>query len=356
MVSSLGKGGVERSTALNSIMLSDLGYNVHIVTVLNHIEYDFKGTLLNLGDLRDKNGHVLSRRKRFKVFKKYLKTHNFDVIIDHRSKPNALKEFLIQKLVYKNRKIVNVVHSYKTEHYLPKQKWIYDLFFDTSITHVTVSNAIHTKLKNFYKLSNVVTIYNAVDIEYNAKQATENIDIDYKYILFYGRLIDKVKNISLLIEAYKQSKLKDNAIKLVILGNGEDLQMLKTKVNTLKLQNFIVFLPHTRNPFPYIKNAKFTVLTSRNEGFPMVLPEALSLSTPVVSVDCESGPNEIIQHKYNGLLVENHNAKILSEALNSFIFDNKLYATCKQNAVRSVQRFSMIQSAKQWKNLIESID
>lgn len=353
VVSSLGKGGVERSTALNSIMLYNLGYNVHIVTLLNNIEYEFKGTLLNLGVIKAESSSVFNRFKRFKVFKNYLNTHSFDLIIDHRSKPSALKEFFINKLIYKKKKRVNVVHSYVTHNYLPKQQWVYNLFFDTSITHVTVSNAINKKLKNIYNLSNVTTIYNAVDIEYNTKQSAQKISIDYNYILFYGRLIDKVKNISLLIDAYANSKLKANNIKLVILGSGIDHLMLKAKVKELKLSDSVVFIAHKSNPFPYIKNAKFIVLTSRNEGFPMVLPEALSLSTPVIAVDCESGPKEIIKNNSNGLLVENYNINALSKALNSFILDNKLYNTCKLNAKPSVQEFSIENISKQWQNLIE---
>jgi glycosyltransferase involved in cell wall biosynthesis len=57
-----------------------------------------------------------------------------------------------------------------------------------------------------------------------------------------------------------------------------------------------------------VQNARFTVLTSHYEGFPMSMVESLALGTPVF-VDCNSGPREIVIDEYNGLLVENYNVK-----------------------------------------------
>ncbi len=87
----------------------------------------------------------------------------------------------------------------------------------------------------------------------------------------------------------------------------------------------------------------------------MVIPEALSLDTPVISVDCKSGPNEIIIHKENGLLVENYNEKALSEAMNSFIFDKALYNTCKTNAKASIEKFSIEKVSKDWNDFLHEI-
>jgi glycosyltransferase involved in cell wall biosynthesis len=69
-------------------------------------------------------------------------------------------------------------------------------------------------------------------------------------------------------------------------------------------------LPFNSNPFDIVQNARFTVLTSHYEGFPMSMVESLALGTPVVAVDCNSGPREIVIDEYNGLLVENYNVKI----------------------------------------------
>jgi glycosyltransferase involved in cell wall biosynthesis len=77
----------------------------------------------------------------------------------------------------------------------------------------------------------------------------------------------------------------------------------------------VTILPFNSNPFDIVQNARFTVLTSHYEGFPMSIVESQALGTPVVAVDCNSGPREIVIDEYNGLLVENYNAINLAAAL-----------------------------------------
>ena len=72
------------------------------------------------------------------------------------------------------------------------------------------------------------------------------------------------------------------------------------------------------------------------------------MGTPVISVDCESGPNEIVKNEFNGLLIENDNIQKLSDAFNRFVLDKDLYLHCKQNSVKSVDHLSNEIIAKQW--------
>jgi glycosyltransferase involved in cell wall biosynthesis len=88
----------------------------------------------------------------------------------------------------------------------------------------------------------------------------------------------------------------------------------------------------------------------------MVIPELLSLNVRVISVDCEAGPREILKHEYNGLLVKNYNVQALAGALIKFIKDARTYNTYMENAFESVEKFSITEISKQWKNLIQDID
>ena len=150
--------------------------------------------------------------------------------------------------------------------------------------------------------------------------------------------------------------MPENNFKLLILGSGKDEVLLKDKVKTLHLTQKVVFKPFVTNPSAYIKNAHFVCLTSRVEGFPRTLVESLSLGVPVVSVDCKSGPKEIIVHKKNGLIVENFNAKAFAEAMNSFIFDVNLYDFCKLNAPVSITHLKFDVIATKWKQLLEQLN
>ncbi len=84
----------------------------------------------------------------------------------------------------------------------------------------------------------------------------------------------------------------------------------------------------------------------------MAIVESLALGTPVIAVDCNSGPREIIKHEQNGLLVENNNAHALSEAMKQFIEDVDLYNFCKFNAAKSVEHLSLSAISKQWEAVL----
>ena len=346
---SLGKGGAERSSGLLSQMLYDAGYDVHVVSILNDIEFHYKGKLLNLGELKDKNDSAFCRLNRLRVLKTYLKAHNFDYVIDNRTRIGFLKELIISRFVYNPKKTIYCIHSFKTENYINSNRYLGKLLYANAYKIVSVSKAIVKKVEEKYHFKNIITIYNSINFEVGI----EDYEVDSNYILFFGRLDDDVKNISLLLEGYSKSKLPSQNIKLKILGEGKDLEILKSKSETLNLASNVEFLGYNPNPSATVKSALFTVLTSRYEGFPRSIIESLSLGTPVISVDCKSGPNEIIQNDFNGILVENHNPEALAEAMNRLFMHKDLYLHCKTNSKPSVAHFSEETIVQQWQSILK---
>ena len=335
ITSSLGGGGAQKSSANLSFVLSKLDYDVHIISILNQIDYEYQGKLLNLGKLKDQNDSIFGKIKRFRLFYNYLKSENFDYIIDSRARPTFFKQLLINKILYAHQKVIYVVHSYRLKNYIPKSRFLAKVLYKNAFQLVAVSQEIKKLIQLKYGFNQVSTIYNCLSkSELVANQDTPKLP--QKFILFFGRIDDQVKNISLLIDAYNQSKLAVNNTKLVILGEGPDTTYLKQKTVDLQLQHQIVFLPYCADPSSIIKRALFSVLSSRYEGFGMVLIESLSFGIPVVYVDCKSGPSEVINHKKNGLLVDNHNPIALADAFNEFIENKKLYNHCKEQAKQSV--------------------
>jgi glycosyltransferase involved in cell wall biosynthesis len=349
VVSSLGGGGAERSSGLLSEILYELGYSIYIVSVLNNIEFSYKGKLLNLGALKDKDDSVIGRLKRLRVFKNFIKEHNFDYVIDNRTRIGFTKEFVISKFIYNSKKTVYCVRSYNVNQYINPNRILGRLLYSNAYNIIAVSEAISNKIKDYYRLKNVSFIYNTVEIK---QDETEN-KISEPYILFFGRLNDDVKNISLLLEAYSKSNLPSRKVDLKILGDGKDLEKLKTLVKVLKIPSNVQFLPHNTNPSSIVQSAFFTVLTSRYEGFPRMITESLAVGTPVISVDCKSGPNEIIVNEYNGLLVENYNPEALAKAMNRLLEDKDLYLNCKSHAKTSVAQFSKTKIAEHWQSMLK---
>jgi len=349
VVSSLGKGGAERSSGLLSQILYDVGFDIHVVSVLNDIEFPYKGKLLNLGELKDENDTAFGRLKRLRILKAYLKQHNFDYVIDNRTRIGTLKEYVISQFIYNPKKTIYCVRSYNVDLYINSNRFLGKLIYGNAYKIVGVSKAIAKKVKEDYELSNVTSIHNAINFEseVTATKTTED------YILFFGRLDDDVKNISLLLEGYSKSKLPNQNIKLKILGDGKDLEKLIRKSKDLNLASSIEFLGYNPNPSAVVKSALLTVLTSRYEGFPRSIIESLALGTPVISVDCKSGPNEIIKNNHNGLLIENYNPDALADAMNRLFEDKNLYLHCKQNSKASVAHFSEENIAKQWQIILK---
>ena len=355
VASSLGKGGAERSSALLSFMLFNLGYDIFIVTVLDDIKYAYKGKLFNLGALKKQNDSFFGRINRFKTFKQFLKANQIDVIIDNRSRVQAYREIILTKFIY-SVPTIYVIHNFNSEKAFTKygwiNKWLYSNKFMTA-----VSKAATEKFKTDFDLHQIRTIYNGFDFEDIKTLANKTLDLEVpdKFVIFYGRIDDHHKNLKLLLEAYKLSDLCHHDYKLLILGDGPDYQEITSHVKSLHLEEHVLFKGFISNPYPYVSKAKYMVLSSRFEGFPMVIPEALGLGVPVVSVDCQSGPNEVIKNRYNGLLVENYNPNALAEAMNSFIFDDALYQECQQNAESSVQKLSKQIISKDWDNLLKEV-
>lgn len=353
VASSLGGGGAERVASQQSEMFNNLGFNVYLITVLNSITYNTEGKILNLGlevGVKDSLWAKIIRHYKTSVF---LKANNIDVVIDHRTRATVLGELLYSYFTYKGLSVFYYVHSYKLKNYLPENNFIYRKIFGRGKRIITVAKEIELKVNKVFQLNNVTTIYNPIDFQSLSNSLNEVVKLDFQYVLFYGRLVDEVKNLQLLIKAYQKSILAEKQVKLLVIGDGKDKRMLENLVNKFGLSEMILFKSFISNPFPLVSQAKFTVLTSNHEGFPMTIIESLACGVPVISVDCKSGPKEIIKNKYNGLLVENNNIEELVNAMNLFVLDDKLYDFCKGNTVKSVLKFNINTISKQWIDILK---
>ncbi|WPC35315.1 glycosyltransferase [Acinetobacter sp. YWS30-1] len=176
---------------------------------------------------------------------------------------------------------------------------------------VAVSQGVEKDFREvFGSESRITTIYNPIDIEQVVSTANEYLpDIDEPYIVNVGKFKQQKRH-DILIKAYAQANIKE---KLVLVGTGELLESSKQLVKDLKIEDKVIFTGFKKNPYPYIKHAKFMVVSSDFEGFSIAILEALALGTPVISTDCPSGPREILQLKN---LAEPGNINSIAEKIN----------------------------------------
>ncbi|MCW2120589.1 glycosyltransferase [Flavobacterium sp. 7A] len=347
----LATGGAERCAAQLSIFLERNNCYVHHVISIDKVEYEYAGKLLNLGIPDLKKGYF-HRLKRFWIMYQFFQKNTFDYIIDARTKHHFLQELIITKFIY-NAPLIIWVHSYMTYLYFPKSNWKAKFIYNKSLI-LSVSSPITTRIKELYGLSNLETISNPLDLTHIEEKSFDKTDIVGDYILAVGRMKDNIKQFDVLIDCYSKTCLPNRNVKLVLLGDGKLRKELQNQVRILGIENLVEFKGLVDNPFKYFRRALFSVLTSKYEGFSMVLAESLACGTPVVSFDCLSGPSEIIIDKENGLLVENQNGEALIDAMNTMITDTELYANCKLNAKTSISRFSIDKIGKQWLTIFKN--
>ena len=132
-------------------------------------------------------------------------------------------------------------------------------------------------------------------------------------ILGVGNL-SRNKNFALLIDAFAKVRAK-RPCRLVIIGKGRQVKRLLRRAEKLKVHDDVALLGFIANPYPYMKKATLLVLTSKREGSPNVLVEAMAVGTPVVATDCPSGPREILDGGKYGRLVPMNDPDLLSNAI-----------------------------------------
>ncbi len=339
----LANGGLERVLSTVSDLLHYSNCEVHVIVLENEVEYPVHGTLIKLG-------HYSKFQKYFKL-RSYLKRNQFDYVIDFRHRINPWMELLFIHYMYAGFKFIYTIHSSKLDVYLTAKNWVAQQILNKAYKIVAVSNALNEKIKTKYYFEKGVVIPNSIaaktiEIEYAA-------ELFFKYCIAVGRLV-KLKQFDKLIDTYCTSDLPKREIHLVILGEGEEKERLEKQIERLQMSKFIHLLGFKNNVFSYVTNAKFLVLTSKYEGFSMVILEALFAGTPVVSFDCETGPGELVQNEHNGLLVKNQDFKALQDAIERMVDDSQLYYLCKENAKTSVSSFSNEKISKKWLDLVKN--
>jgi len=205
-----------------------------------------------------------------------------------------------------------------------RAKWIplgIRLFYPRAEAVVAVSQGVAEDLVRLTSLprEKIRVIYNPVVTPELFAKAEEPLDHPWfapgepPVILAVGRLTEQ-KDFPTLIRAFALVRAQRPA-RLMILGEGELRPQLEALVHELGLQDDVALPGFVANPFAYMARAAVFVLSSRWEGLPGALIQAMACGTPVVSTDCPSGPREILEDGRWGRLVPVGDVNALAEAM-----------------------------------------
>ncbi len=191
-----------------------------------------------------------------------------------------------------------------------------------------------------------IVINNIIDYNKILKLSEENItgkkEDNTTTFLYVGRLTEKDKKVSRIIESAKILKEKNVQFKVIIIGDGKDKKQYTKMVQDYELEKYVIFLGKKKNPYPYFKVSDYLILTSEYEGFPVVYNEAKILNLPVITTNV-SDSETIIGNNY-GIITSkdiNNIAKNMEMVINSKIQNKEKFDFKKYNEI-NIQKLEKI--------------
>lgn len=373
-----GMGGTIRTVLNVANYLVNNGYEVEIVSVLRYRKEPFfyidpkirivvlhsklikrvnkkglEGKIINFLDKSksklihpdDEGHHHFSLLTDIKMYK-YLKDIKEGVLISTRP------SFNIFTAKYVNKNVVTIGQEHLNLSIYPKR--------------------LQKSIKKYYpKLNYLATLTDDDTLDYKKLFSNEKIQIvkltnsippfesklsnlEDKTILAAGRLVPQ-KGFDLLIEAFAKIVDKAPDWKVKIFGAGKDKEMLQDMIAERHLYNNVLLMGPTQEIEKELTRSSIYALSSRFEGFGMVIVEAMQCGVPVVSFDCPKGPGEIIAHNEDGILVEDGNIDAFADALLELIEDKNKRIKFGEKAVENVKRYTIDEIGKQWDGVLKKI-
>ncbi len=169
-----------------------------------------------------------------------------------------------------------------------------------------------------------------------------------------GRLVPQ-KGFDILLDAFSLVAERHSDWSLKILGSGPLRDQLEKQAVTLSLAGRVHFTGEVEDPFPVFYASDLFVLSSRFEGFPNALCEAMACGLPVVSFDCPSGPADIIRHGVDGILVSPGDVGALAGVLDRLMSDFQERERLAKLAPEVVMRFSVEKVLSLWEQLFDDL-
>jgi glycosyltransferase involved in cell wall biosynthesis len=255
----------------------------------------------------------------------YLRERQPQALLSHLNYANVAA-VLAKKIARTKTKLILVEHNTVSAHKSKVQSFklvnrLMKILYPEADYVVAVSKDASQDLEQYlgFTQKRVRTIYNpVVDQDLFAKAQESLVHPWFQpdsppVFLGVGRLIE-LKDFGSLIKAFGLLR-RAKAARLLILGEGEQREELEHLIQDLELFDDVMLGGFVDNPFVYMKRASAFVLSSRSEGLPNVLIEAMACGCPVISTDCQTGPREILDSGKYGVLVPVSDEVALCEAM-----------------------------------------
>lgn len=364
----LNHGGIEKQTITMANELCH-NYNIEIVSfykMANKPAYDINEKIKirylydgapNRDELKKnlKTFHLIKTFKegikaikilylRYKLIKDEVTMDDADIYFSTRYEFGKI----LSKYGLSNKVTLTQEHNFiDDEKYLKKVAKEYQ-----NLTYVVVISKWHEKtyLKYFQNTKvKIVRIENILD-----SVPKEKSTLNHNAIIAVGRL-NYVKGFSSLIDIVNIAVKTNPKLKLYLLGDGEEKDLIKNKIKEYKLEENVI-MPGFVSPDEvknYMLKSDIYVMTSLHECFPMVLLEAYSCGLPVISFDILSGPHEIVINNKTGYLVANRNKEKMTQKINNLLKNKKEIKKFGKNAFIESKKYTKEEIMPKWHRLFK---
>lgn len=362
-ISSLRGGGAEGVMCTLANEMTNKGHDVILVTTTNHHVYSLsdKVKLLEAKSWRydTSKGSLISRiykkaANRFKDYKHLRK-------IIRKEQPELVMSFLVQwlaslVLICKFRIPLIFADRNAAEFKFGRNNFIIrKIWFRLADVVQVMSYHDVAYLKNSYRK----VVYMPNPLRFNPISSSEYKEgfAKRKNILAVGRL-DPQKGFDKLIDAF--SMIAANHPEWDVDICGEDMvgkhysEYLKGKVRNHQLENRVHFIGFHKDIDKIMREHSIFCLSSKHEGFPNVLSEAMANGMACISFDIVTGPHEIIMDGLDGEIVENQDVRALSQGLERLMSDNDLRYSYGLHAIDNIKRYSRDRIVDKWEKLFSN--
>jgi GalNAc-alpha-(1->4)-GalNAc-alpha-(1->3)-diNAcBac-PP-undecaprenol alpha-1,4-N-acetyl-D-galactosaminyltransferase len=353
VISSLGSGGAERVMSAMANYWAEKGEDITLITLgLQSSDWyklhpRVKRVGLGVLSLSNHIGQAIRHNVRTVLcLRQALRRAHPDMVISFIDTTNTLTLMASRGLG------VPVIISERND---PQQRsiglaWsgLRSLFYRHADAVVVQTCVVRDWALRFQGIKAIYVIPNPVSPTVNGSAQVSNCHGPGHTIVSMGRLV-RLKGFDLLIEAFGRCAAKHPDWSLVILGEGPERANLQTVAADLGIADRVSLAGQCQEPATILKGADLFVLSSRTEGFPNALLEAMACQLPVVSTDCSSGgPRDIIRDGVDGVLVPPDDVAALAGAMDRLMADSDERRRLGRGALNVIERFSMEKIMTMW--------
>lgn len=347
------EGGVARVLSIKSnYLIQKRKHQVHILTQNNGnfpLFFDFDSSI-EMHDMSLLGNPVKFLFSYKQALNELFSKINPDVVF---VLDNGLKAFLLPYLLKTKIPVILEIHGSK---YVQEKEGVNKLFNSFSIKIKEVG------IKRFTK---VVFLSNDSALEWNYKNpiiisnpisfsTNEFSKLSSKKVIAVARHSYE-KGLDRMLKIWRKVILKYPDWSLEIYGKSNKNQSLQKMANSLNISNNVVFFEPIKNISEKYIDSSLCIMSSRSEGFPMVLLEAMSCGLPCIAYDCPCGPRAIINNNENGFLIEDGNLDSFVEKIELLINDNELRMQMGDNARKTIDKYNLEIIMQQWELLCKTV-